>query len=58
MVTGPLYDDLCVLQACRAYEAAAGQGWPTPALEAALAKAAGTAGSGVTGKVRPVLALS
>src|SRR5205823_11280413 len=36
MVTGPLYDDLSVLQACRAYEAAAGSAWPSPALTAAL----------------------
>ena len=38
MVTGPLYDDLAVLQACRAYEEAAGEPWPSPALIAALAK--------------------
>jgi aspartyl-tRNA(Asn)/glutamyl-tRNA(Gln) amidotransferase subunit A len=43
MVTGPLWDDLGVLQACRAYEATAGHVWPTSALEAALAKAAAPA---------------
>jgi aspartyl-tRNA(Asn)/glutamyl-tRNA(Gln) amidotransferase subunit A len=58
MVTGPLYDDLAVLQACRAYEAAAGPIWPSPALESALAKAAGAAGPEVKRKIRPVLALS
>jgi aspartyl-tRNA(Asn)/glutamyl-tRNA(Gln) amidotransferase subunit A len=41
MVTGPLYDDLGVLQACHAYEQAAGEEWPSPALTAALAKAEG-----------------
>jgi aspartyl-tRNA(Asn)/glutamyl-tRNA(Gln) amidotransferase subunit A len=40
MVTGPLWGDLGVLQACRAYEEAAGLPWPSPELEAALAKAA------------------
>ncbi len=45
MVTGPLWDDLGVLQACRAYEEAAGPIWPSPALEAALAKAASVAGA-------------
>ena len=55
-VTGPLYEDLAVLQACRAYEDAAGQAWPSPALTASLAKAEGAAGATVTGKIRPVLA--
>ncbi len=50
MVTGPLYDDLGVLQACRAYEEAAGPAWPSPALEAALAKAASAAGPDVEAK--------
>jgi hypothetical protein len=36
MVTGPLYDDLAVLQGCRAYEEAAGLDWPTPELVARL----------------------
>ena len=50
MVTGQLYDDLGVLQACRAYEAAAGAVWPGDALTAALAKAAGKPSNAVTGK--------
>jgi aspartyl-tRNA(Asn)/glutamyl-tRNA(Gln) amidotransferase subunit A len=54
MVTGPLYDDLGVLQACRAYEQAAGETWPSPALIAALAKAEGTADATIKAKVRPV----
>ena len=53
-VTGPLYEDLSVLQACRAYEAAAGPVWPSPALDAALAKAEGGAGPEVKAKIRPV----
>lgn len=52
MVTGPLYDDLGVLQACRAYEEAAGAAWPGDVLAAALAKAAGAGGSPVTAKIR------
>lgn len=40
MVTGPLYDDLGVLRACHAYEAATGAAWPGEALGAALAKIA------------------
>ncbi len=40
MVTGPLHDDLGVLQACHAYEAASGGGSPGDALGAALAKIA------------------
>ncbi|HEV2335282.1 MAG TPA: amidase [Stellaceae bacterium] len=58
MVTGPLYEDLAVLQAYRAYEAAAGQLLPSPALNAALAKAEGAAGPEVKGKIRALLALS
>jgi aspartyl-tRNA(Asn)/glutamyl-tRNA(Gln) amidotransferase subunit A len=58
MVTGPLYDDLGVLQACRAYEEATNTVWPSDALIAALAKAAGTAGSSVTAKITPLRALS
>jgi aspartyl-tRNA(Asn)/glutamyl-tRNA(Gln) amidotransferase subunit A len=54
MVTGPLYDDLSVLQACRAYEATAGAAWPSPALTAALATAEGSAGAEVKAKIRPV----
>jgi aspartyl-tRNA(Asn)/glutamyl-tRNA(Gln) amidotransferase subunit A len=58
MVTGPLYDDLGVLQACRAYEEATSTVWPSDALIAALAKAAGTAGPSVTTKITPLRALS
>jgi aspartyl-tRNA(Asn)/glutamyl-tRNA(Gln) amidotransferase subunit A len=54
MVTGPLWDDLGVLRACRAYEEAAGPVWPSPELSAALAKAAGAAGSEVKAKIRPL----
>ena len=53
MVTGPLYDDLGVLQACHAYEAAAGAAWPSAALTAALAKIARPADRTVTGKIKP-----
>jgi aspartyl-tRNA(Asn)/glutamyl-tRNA(Gln) amidotransferase subunit A len=53
-VIGPLYDDLSVLQACAAYEAAAGQAWPSPDLTAALAKAEGTADAALRAKIRPV----
>jgi len=54
MVTGPLWDDLGVLQACRAYEEAADPAWPSAELSAALAKAEGTAGSDVKAKIRPI----
>ena len=53
MVTGELWGDLGVLQACRAYEEAAGQAWPSPALNAALARAEGVAGAAVKAKIRP-----
>lgn len=53
-VTGPLYDDLAVLQACRAYEGAVSQHWPSPALTAALATAEGAADAAVKAKIRPV----
>src|SRR6266702_3367800 len=53
-VTGPLFADLAVLQACRAYEAAAGQPWPSPALTAALATVEGVAGPEVKAKIRPL----
>jgi aspartyl-tRNA(Asn)/glutamyl-tRNA(Gln) amidotransferase subunit A len=52
MVTGPLYDDLGVLQACRAYEEAAGAAWPSDALTAALGKIAQPGGAAVTAKIR------
>jgi aspartyl-tRNA(Asn)/glutamyl-tRNA(Gln) amidotransferase subunit A len=58
MVTGPLYDDLGVLQACRAYEQSIGAIWPSPALVAALEKAAGPADPTVKAKVKPLLAMS
>jgi aspartyl-tRNA(Asn)/glutamyl-tRNA(Gln) amidotransferase subunit A len=54
MVTGPLYDDLSVLQACRAYEEAAGPAWPAPELAAALAKAEGAADDRVKAKILPL----
>jgi aspartyl-tRNA(Asn)/glutamyl-tRNA(Gln) amidotransferase subunit A len=57
-VTGPLFADLAVLQACHAYEGAAGQKWPSPALNAALSQAAGPADAAVKAKIRPLLALS
>ncbi|HEX5455081.1 MAG TPA: amidase [Stellaceae bacterium] len=53
-VTGPLYDDLAVLQACRLYEKAAGQAWPGAALNAALAKAEGAPDAKVKAKIRPI----
>jgi aspartyl-tRNA(Asn)/glutamyl-tRNA(Gln) amidotransferase subunit A len=54
MVTGPLYDDLSVLQACRAYEAATGPAWPRPELTTALARAEGAADARVKAKIRPL----
>jgi aspartyl-tRNA(Asn)/glutamyl-tRNA(Gln) amidotransferase subunit A len=54
MVTGPLWDDLGVLQACRAYEEAAGPAWLSAELSAALAKAEGAAGPDVKAKIRPI----
>jgi len=53
MVTGPLYDDLGVLQACRAYEEATAPVWPTAALTAPLSKAARSADAAVKAKIRP-----
>jgi aspartyl-tRNA(Asn)/glutamyl-tRNA(Gln) amidotransferase subunit A len=53
MVTGPLFDDLGVLQACRAYEAATAPVWPNAELLAALAKAGGTADAAVKAKIQP-----
>jgi aspartyl-tRNA(Asn)/glutamyl-tRNA(Gln) amidotransferase subunit A len=50
MVTGRLYDDLGVLRACRAYEAAAGPVWPNRELAASLAQIASAAEAGVEGK--------
>jgi aspartyl-tRNA(Asn)/glutamyl-tRNA(Gln) amidotransferase subunit A len=50
MVTGALYDDLSVLQACRSYEEAAGQTWPSPELIACLDKISAPADASVTAK--------
>ncbi len=58
MVTGQLYDDLGVLQACHAYEAATSAAWPSAALVAALAKVAGAPDHSVTGKIKPLGGLS
>jgi aspartyl-tRNA(Asn)/glutamyl-tRNA(Gln) amidotransferase subunit A len=54
MVTGPLYDDLSVLQACRAYEEATRPLWPSPELTAALAKAEGATDEQVKAKIQPL----
>src|SRR5438067_7513210 len=51
MVTGPLYDDLGVLQACRAYEEAAGPVWPSPELSGCLDKIARPANAAVKTKI-------
>ena len=53
MVTGPLYDDLGVLRACRAYEEAAGGVWPNDALTAALAGIARPGDRSAAGKIKP-----
>jgi aspartyl-tRNA(Asn)/glutamyl-tRNA(Gln) amidotransferase subunit A len=50
MVTGPLYDDLGVLQAGRAYEEAAGHALPSSALRQCLDKIAGPADGSVEAK--------
>ena len=50
-VTGPLYGDLAVLQACRAYEEAAGPVWPRPELAACLANIASAADPAIKTKV-------
>jgi len=49
-VTGQLFDDLGVLQACSAYEEAAGPTWPSPELTGRLASIASSADAGVTAK--------
>lgn len=51
MVTGQLYDDLSVLQACRAYEEAAGPVWLSPELSGCLDKIAGRADTAVKAKI-------
>ena len=58
MVTGPLYDDLGVLQACHAYEEAAVAAWPGEALAAALAKIVQPGDRSATVKIKPVRDLS
>ncbi|MGC2203791.1 MAG: amidase [Stellaceae bacterium] len=50
MITGPLYEDLGVLQACRAYEEAVGAVWPSPELIGCLDKITGQADASVTAK--------
>ncbi|HZT87323.1 MAG TPA: amidase [Stellaceae bacterium] len=52
-VTGPLFDDLRVLQACRAYEEAAGPRWPSAELTAALDRIAAAPDAAVKAKVKP-----
>ncbi len=52
-VTGPLYRDLAVLQACRAYEEAVGAAWPGASLAARLAAIASGADAGVEAKRWP-----
>jgi aspartyl-tRNA(Asn)/glutamyl-tRNA(Gln) amidotransferase subunit A len=52
MVTGPLHDDLGVLQACHAYEAATDAAWPSGALNAALAKVARPGDRSATVKIK------
>jgi aspartyl-tRNA(Asn)/glutamyl-tRNA(Gln) amidotransferase subunit A len=54
MVTGPLHNDLAVLRACAAYEAATGTSWPRPDLTAALARAEGAPNAALRAKIRPV----
>jgi aspartyl-tRNA(Asn)/glutamyl-tRNA(Gln) amidotransferase subunit A len=49
-VTGPLFGDLAVLQACHAYETAAGPAWPSPELTRCLDKAARPADDAVKAK--------
>jgi aspartyl-tRNA(Asn)/glutamyl-tRNA(Gln) amidotransferase subunit A len=50
MVTGPLWGDLAVLQACRAYEEAVGISWPVAGLETRLAALAAATDAGVAAK--------
>ncbi len=49
-VTGPLWGDLAVLQACRAYEQAGGPVWPNAELDACLAKIAAPSDAAVAAK--------
>jgi len=54
MVTGQLHDDLGVLQACHAYEAATAATWPSSALSAALAKIARPRDKSAMAKIKPL----
>lgn len=58
MVTGPLYDDLSVLRACAAYEAATGASWPSADLTAALTRAEGAPDAALRAKILPIAAPS
>ena len=49
-VVGPLYDDLTVLRACRAYQQAGGPLWPNAELDACLAKIAAPGDAAVAAK--------
>ncbi len=49
-VTGPLWGDLAVLQACHAYEGAVGPVWPSAPFAACLANIASAAGPAVKSK--------
>jgi Asp-tRNA(Asn)/Glu-tRNA(Gln) amidotransferase A subunit family amidase len=51
MVTGSLYGDLEMLQACRTYEEAEGAAWPPAGLRARLAAIAAVPGAGVAAKL-------
>jgi aspartyl-tRNA(Asn)/glutamyl-tRNA(Gln) amidotransferase subunit A len=53
MVTGQLFDDLGVLQACRGYEEESGAVWPSQSLTAALAKIARPGDTGARAKIKP-----
>ena len=52
MVTDPLYEDLGVLPACRAYGEAAGPVWPSPELRRCLDKIARPADTAVKARYR------
>ena len=49
-VVGPLYNDLTVLRACRAYQQAGGPLWPNAELDACLAKIAAPGDAAVAAK--------
>jgi aspartyl-tRNA(Asn)/glutamyl-tRNA(Gln) amidotransferase subunit A len=57
-VTGPLFEDLAVLQACYGYEMAAGPAWPSPDLLACLDVIASPADDAVIAKRRPTVTVS